>query len=162
MLWGCWHLAMALNRLYGLDMLVVENTANTKRVAGERYAHAVTRMPDGRLIDALGVHPDRKTFRRNYNSFLEHRAGAEPLPVVLLTPIDASGICDILDRHRRSQGSFDVVAWQNPEKYPFAGVSEAYARVVFGEAVEDALKAAAPKPAENLVDAALKSSASSL
>lgn len=133
----CWHLALALNRLYGLPLLAIviprihagcmpDHPDPDMRT--DSVSHVGACLPDGRILDIHGIHPDSMAFRRSVPDHADY-------PV---RSIDRDEIIAILDAYAIQMEERPVV-WDNPAEYRYAGVSEVLAQMLFGEIIRASL-----------------------
>jgi hypothetical protein len=142
----CWHFALALHRLYGLEPGFVR-VANKKLAPGELGVdHVVGLLPDGRLVDVLGVHEDLESFRVAFNGVLA-LSGAPPRKKLLLAKDSIEKIETILDywfKDNSNDSGENPPIWNDPTRYAFAATTNAYAELLVGSAVRQCL--ARPDP----------------
>ena len=136
----CWHFALALHRLYGLELVAVEVSSphGDEDDADERkhpVHHVAAVLPDGRYLDIRGFLDGEAAMRRGMMGWQESA----------VRPSSRDEVLEILDRFSASCG-FDPFLWDDPKAYPFAEQTETLIRILFEEEIEQALAHAARLP----------------
>lgn len=128
----CWHLALAMNRLYGLELVAVVNHGPDGR---DSVSHVAAVLPCGGFLDVRGYLADEKKLCDGGTNWPHHS----------VRPITREEIVSILDGYAREM-ECDPVDWENPRKYPFASEAELIVRILLGEEAEKAWAGVRPIP----------------
>lgn len=137
----CWHLALALNRLYGLPVVAVINRRNEGEEGhshpdkrNETVGHVAVALPDGRFLDIRGVLEDE-------HALCEGTASTERRHVRPSSPQEIVSILDDYERAFAELGGEPYRPdWNDPATYPFAARTEDLARIVFGDVLKRTLE----------------------
>jgi hypothetical protein len=138
-----WFLALALNRLYDLDMFAVENWSRDAEKTKSKFAHVVACLPNGVYIDANGAHEGRKTLLHNYNSFRIHTEKSIPIAALSLMPVNVDWVCEIVNAETCQPNAEEALRADKLDGNSSVKRAETYAKIAFGEAIEEVLKIAA-------------------
>jgi len=126
----CWHLALALNRLYGLGLAAVVNRHPDGR---ESVSHVAAALPDGGFLDVRGYLASEQDVSREGTNWRDH----------YVRPVSREEIVAILDGYAEENGGA-AVDWEDPDAYPFAWQAELVARILLEEEAEGARPKSAP------------------
>lgn len=132
----CWHLALAFDRIFGLDLVAVVNHRGEGDPSASHpdhrpftVGHVAAVLPDGRYLDIRGPLDGDEALCR----------GAATTPEYSVRISSREEILAILDGYATEDGGDQAgFPWDDPASYPFAAVTETIARTLFAETVEEA------------------------
>lgn len=112
----CWHMALALRRLWGLPLCAVMNDGEGVR-DGRRMSHVGARIPSGGFLDVRGYLATEEAFCAGTGA-----PGACGIQDVTVEDVRAE-----LDHYADG----DARDWENPVAHPFCAETEGVARLLF-------------------------------